>query len=71
MNAMTTSNPAAKASENNNKLYVVKANDTLCSIAKEFYGDGSKWSTIFQANRYRIGSDPDAVFAGMWLIIPT
>lgn len=69
MDAMTTSNPAAKVSKNN-RFYVVKANDTLCSIAKMFYGDGSKWSTIFQANRFRIGSDPDAVFAGMELVIP-
>lgn len=39
-------NPAPKTS----KIYTVVKGDCLWSIAKKFYGDGSKWKKIYEAN---------------------
>ena len=33
------------------KTYTVKKGDTLWAIAKKFYGNGSKWKTIYNANK--------------------
>lgn len=43
--------PAGKGSENVGKEYVIQSGDTLWSIAKKMYGDGSKWGAIFTANK--------------------
>jgi nucleoid-associated protein YgaU len=51
------------------KTYVVKAGDTLRSIAEEFYGDGSKWMEIYKANKAII-KDPDVLYPGLELKIP-
>ena len=50
--------------------YVVAPGDTLRSIADRLYGDPAQWSRIYDANRATIGSDPDAISAGMHLRIP-
>lgn len=34
-----------------NKSYVVKSGDCLWKIAKKFYGDGTKWKKIYNANK--------------------
>lgn len=31
--------------------YVIKSGDTLWGIARKFYNDGTKWSTIYNANK--------------------
>jgi nucleoid-associated protein YgaU len=31
--------------------YTVKSGDCLWSISKKFYGDGAKWTTIYNANK--------------------
>lgn len=51
-------------------FYTVKSGDTLSKIAKEFYGDASKYPTIFDANRPML-SDPDKIYPGQTLRIPT
>ena len=33
------------------KSYTVKKGDTLWGISKQFYGTGSKWKTIYEANK--------------------
>jgi nucleoid-associated protein YgaU len=52
--------------------YTVQSGDTLSRIAEKFYGDGSEtsWRKIYEANRDRIGNDPNQITAGMRLIIP-
>jgi nucleoid-associated protein YgaU len=50
--------------------YVVQPGETLRSIANDTYGDANEWPRIYEANRERIGPDPDALQAGMRLRIP-
>ena len=50
--------------------YVVKSGDSLSRIARIHYGDESKWSIIYAANRSTIGPDPAELQIGMRLRIP-
>ncbi|MGG3801796.1 LysM peptidoglycan-binding domain-containing protein [Metabacillus fastidiosus] len=35
----------------NNQTYTVKKGDTLWALARKYYGDGSKWNKIWEANK--------------------
>jgi len=50
--------------------YTIRSGDTLWTIAVQYYQDGSLWRTIYNANRDRIGSDPNRLTAGMKIRIP-
>jgi LysM repeat protein len=50
--------------------YTVTAGDTLSAIAARF-GVRGGWPALYAANRSAIGADPDAVHAGIRLIIPS
>lgn len=39
------------------KSYIVKRGDCLWNISKKFYGKGSKWKTIYNANKAAIEAD--------------
>lgn len=52
-----------------NQSYSVKSGDSLWSIAKKFYNDGSKWKTIYNANTSVI-SNPNVIKTGMVITIP-
>ncbi len=56
--------PAAAA-----RTHEVVAGDTLSKIAKQFYGDASKYPKIFEANRDQL-SDPNLIKPGQKLKIP-
>ncbi|HKW03217.1 MAG TPA: LysM peptidoglycan-binding domain-containing protein [Vicinamibacterales bacterium] len=49
--------------------YEVKKGDTLSKIAKEFYGDPSLYTKIFEANQDRL-KNPDLIQVGQKLRIP-
>jgi nucleoid-associated protein YgaU len=51
----------------------VKQQDTLSSIALQFYGDEveSLWRRIYNANIAVIGPDPNVIASGQELNIPT
>lgn len=49
--------------------YTVEKGDTLWKIAKHFYGDGSKYPVIFQANTDQL-KNPDLIHPGQVLKIP-
>ncbi len=51
-------------------VYTVKKGDTLWSIAKKYYGDGTKWRKILEANTKKVKS-PKALKAGTELNIPS
>jgi nucleoid-associated protein YgaU len=49
--------------------HTVVAGDNLTAIAQQWYGDGSLWPRIHEANRDQI-SNPDLIFPGQVLRIP-
>ena len=52
-----------------NQTYTVQKGDCLWNIAKKFYGNGSKYTVIFNANKDKIKS-PNLIYAGQVLTIP-
>ncbi len=65
---VTTNNTAvAKPSGQN---YTVKRGNCLWNIAKRFYGNGSKYTTIYNANRDKI-KNPNLIYPGQVLWIPS
>ena len=50
-------------------MYVVKSGDTLSKIAKDLYGDASRWREIFEANKEQI-ENPNLIRPGWELLIP-
>jgi LysM repeat protein len=67
--AVGSAAPAAPATPSA-KTYKVKANDDLRKIAKSVYGDDSKWSKIYAANKTAIGENPNILKSGIVLKIP-
>jgi len=57
------------AKTESSKTYVVEEGDTLTSIARRFYGKGTKWTVIYEANR-DVLSSPDRLPVGVRLRIP-
>ncbi|MGB5324334.1 MAG: peptidoglycan-binding protein LysM [Pseudomonadales bacterium] len=51
------------------QFYTVRSGDTLGKIAKNFYGDASKYPLIFEANQPML-ADPDKIYVGQNLRIP-
>ena len=65
---VTTNNTAvAKPSGQN---YTVKRGDCLWNIAKRFYGNGAKYTTIYNDNRSKI-RNPNLIYPGQVLWIPS
>lgn len=52
------------------KKYKVVKRDCLWKIAKKFYGDGSKYKIIYNANKEVIGGNPNRIYPGQVLTIP-
>lgn len=77
---ITTSKPKASvepARETNNspspehsQTYTVVSGDCLWNIAKKFYGNGAKYTVIYDANRDVIGGNPNLIYPGQVLMIP-
>jgi nucleoid-associated protein YgaU len=51
------------------EYYVIKSGDTLSAIAQKFYGQGSAYPRIFEANREVI-KNPDLIYPGQKIRIP-
>jgi LysM domain len=51
-------------------IYEVNSSDTLSGLADFFYGRGSAWQPIYQANQKVIGANPNLIRAGQRLVIP-
>lgn len=62
----TASSPAPSTAQS----YTVVKGDCLWNIAKKFYGNGSKYSTIYNANRSVVGGNPNLIYPGQVLTIP-
>ena len=49
--------------------HTVEKGDTLWAVASKAYGDGTKYTAIFEANKPML-SDPDKIYPGQVLRIP-
>lgn len=52
------------------ETYTVVKGDCLWNIARKYYGSGSKYNVIYNANRDKI-SNPNLIYPGQILTIPT
>lgn len=78
--AMTVSRPKASVEPQRSaasspapataQSYTVVKGDCLWNIAKKFYGSGSKYSVIYNANKGVIGGNPNLIYPGQVLTIP-
>lgn len=62
-----TDNSPAPASA---QSYTVVKGDCLWNIAKRFYGNGSLYTVIYNANQGVIGGNPNLIYPGQVLTIP-
>lgn len=62
-------NPKPKVNPKNNGSYTVKKGETLWAIAKKYYGNGSQYTKIFNANKDKI-KNPNLIYPGQKLVIP-
>lgn len=62
----TPTSPAPAAAQS----YTVVKKDCLWNIAKNFYGNGSRYTVIYDANRDVIGGNPNLIYPGQVLTIP-
>ncbi|MEM6382983.1 MAG: peptidoglycan-binding protein LysM [Pseudomonadota bacterium] len=51
------------------EYHTVEKGDTLWAVATKAYGDGSKYTAIFEANKPML-SDPDKIYPGQVLRLP-
>ncbi len=66
----STAPGSAASATGASQSYTVKDGDTLLKIAEKFYGDGTLWRRIYDANKDSIGENPDALKVGSKLSIP-
>ena len=53
--------------------YTVQSGDSLCSIATQFYGSCTQdnINKIYYSNQATIGTDPNRIYTGQKLYIPS
>lgn len=69
--AFSTSQVGAQAAPSGGSfLYTVKKGDCLWTLAKRFYGKGSLYYKIYEANRAVIGGNPSLIYPGQVFTIP-
>lgn len=68
--AQTAAAGASAGGSAASRTYKVQPGDSLSKIAKEFYGDATKYQRIFEANRDKL-DNPDKIQAGQELVIPS
>ena len=61
---------ATQTNPNSSGSYIVKSGDTLWAIAKTYYGNGSKYTKIYNANTDKI-KNPSLIYPGQVLTIPS
>ncbi len=65
----SNANNASSSTSNSSVTYTVKRGDTLSGIAKMYYGNSSKWTDIYNANKDKI-KNPSLIYPGQVLTIP-
>lgn len=64
-----TTRETKKAESSSGKTYTVVRGDRLWNIAKKFYGNGSQYTKIYNANKDKI-KNPNLIYVGQVLTIP-
>lgn len=59
----------AEHEQRGGRTYTVEPGDTLWKISERFYGKGSEYMRIFEANQPLL-KDPDKIYPGQELLIP-
>jgi nucleoid-associated protein YgaU len=67
-NGVTKERAEDNAPQISGKTYTVQSGDSLWKIAKQYYGDGSRWTEIYNANSDKI-SNPNKISVGMVLTV--
>lgn len=68
----TISAPVSRTdtSPSGGQTYTVVKGDCLWNISKKFYGSGSRYTVIYNANKAVIGGNPNLIYPGQVLTIP-
>ena len=61
--------PEDPAEPSESTTYVVIAGDSLWKISQKFYGTGTKWNVIYEANTATV-KDANRIYVGQTLVIP-
>lgn len=70
--AATTGDASAQQNlDSANSSYTVQRGDNLWDIARRQLGDGSRWGEIYKLNADAIGNNPDMIFSGTELKLPS
>lgn len=62
--------PSKPSTNGSTRTHTVGANDTLWGIAKKYYGNGSKWTVIWEANKPMRSGNPNIIYKGEVVKIP-
>mgnify|MGYP001617682452 FL=1 len=63
-------NTMSTSTQIEDEKYEIAAGDSLWKIAEDAYGDGYKWSEVYEANKETIGSNPSMLVKGMKITLP-
>lgn len=69
--ADTSNLPAHSTPGDSEGEHLVVADESLSTIAREMTGDPDNWPALYEANRDVVGSDPDLIYPGQVLDVPT
>lgn len=61
--------PSSPKADSAKRTYTVKKGDCLWNIAKQFYGSGSAYTKIYDANTNQI-ANPNLIYPGQVFVIP-
>lgn len=67
--ALASAQPVRATKAPTTKTYTVKSGDCLWNIAKKYYGSGSQYTKIVNANKSKI-KNPNLIYPGWVLVIP-
>lgn len=70
VNAQVSQSRAAGSNVPAAKTYTVQKGDCLWKIAANYYGKGSEWNKLYDANKSVVGGNPNLIYPGQVLTIP-